>query len=263
MIKTQELFHYSEFFQDQRQIDVFQPESANGSCLLFIHGGGWAAGNKEQWHDVCRYFCRLGYVCASMSYRLVPEYVYPSQIEDVRLAMQFLKKNAQRFGYRPDSIAAIGSSAGGYLAVLLGLLSDEVELGVTPELEMRNTRPDAIIGYCPVVTLYTGRKSAHRLMGGTEEELPHAYLKASPDKRVEHIKGSEIPPYLLIQGDIDPTTLLTNTSKFCDLVNQNGGAASLVVLPGVKHGFGYGVGTDAQKQAIAHVELFLSRHGFH
>src|SRR5690625_4151227 len=119
---------YSEHFKEYRKMDIFEPNQSNGTCLLFIHGGGWSAGNKEQWHEVMNYFCAKGYVCASMSYRLVPKFIFPSQIEDVRLGMQFLKDRARTFNFDPNSIVAVGSSAGGYIAVMLGLITETDEL---------------------------------------------------------------------------------------------------------------------------------------
>ncbi len=252
---------YSNDYVQFRKMDLFRPDVSNGSCLLFIHGGGWSAGSKEQWHDVCRHFVKLGFVCASISYRLLPDYIFPSQIEDARLAMQFLKRNAAKFEFDPQSIAVVGSSAGGYLAVMLGLIAETDALGRVPELEMKDTKPQAVIGYCPVVTLYSGRESAHQLMGGTPQQMPESYMMASPDKRAESGR-SDFPPYLLIQGNEDETTTLQNTSKFCHHINTNGGTASLIVLPGIRHGFGYGIKTTAQRQSIAHVELFLERHRF-
>ena len=56
---------YSAQFTEQRKMDIIKPDRPNGSCLLFIHGGGWSAGKKEQWHKVAEHFAGLGYVCAS------------------------------------------------------------------------------------------------------------------------------------------------------------------------------------------------------
>lgn len=249
---------YSGSYVEQRRMDIFLPDSPNGSCLLFIHGGGWSAGKKGQWHSVAEHFCSLGFVCASTSYRLVPSYIFPSQIEDVRLAMQYLKKESARFGFNKDSIAVIGSSAGGYLAAMLGMISENDELGITPELLMKDTRPKAVVCYCPVLDLFTGRESAHKFLGGTPEEIPDVYRTASPEFRID----DDLPPYLFLQGNDDPTTTLRNTSRMCHKINESGGIASIVVLPGIKHGFGYGTSSPAQQQSIKHMELFLDRHGF-
>jgi dipeptidyl aminopeptidase/acylaminoacyl peptidase len=82
------------------------------------------------------------------------------------------------------------------------------------------------------------------------------YEEASPIYRV---KGSE-PPFLFIQGDADETTTLANTSAMCNKINQLGGRAELIVLPGVKHGFGYGVTSSAQQLSLLYVSEFLKKH---
>lgn len=249
---------YSTEYTERRKIDFFVPDAPNGACLLFIHGGGWNAGKKEQWHPVAEHFARLGYVCASASYRLAPDYTYPSQIEDVRLAMQYVKRQADRFGFNPNAVGVVGSSAGGHLAAMLGTIPVGDPLGATPELVMTDTMPQAVICYCPVVTLFIQREFILKFMGGTAEEQPERFREASPLYR---LGGAPVPPFLFIQGDQDPTTTLRDTSEMCHAINSAGGVADLVVLPGVKHGFGYGDRTAAQRLSIAYVELFLNKHG--
>lgn len=249
---------YAFEYAEQRKIDFFIPDAPNGACLLFIHGGGWGAGNKEQWQPVAEHFARLGYVCASASYRLAPDYQYPSQIEDARLAMQYVKRQADRFGFRSDAVGVVGSSAGGHLAAMLGTIADEAPLGATAELEVADTMPQLVICYCPVVTLFLERGFIQKFMGATAEEQPERFREASPLYRVG---AAPLPPFLFLQGDQDPTTPLRDTSEMCHAINSAGGSADLVVLPGVKHGFGYGDRTEAQQVSLAYVELFLNKHG--
>ncbi|CAG7618943.1 alpha/beta hydrolase [Paenibacillus allorhizosphaerae] len=251
---------YSSDYAEHRKIDLFLPESPNGACLFFIHGGGWSAGNKQQWHGVAKYFCERGYVCASAGYRLAPDYVFPSQLEDVRLAMQFVKQQAGRYGYAPDAVAVVGSSAGGHLAAMLATVPEDDPLGATAELTNADTVPRAAICYCPVTTLFIKRDFVNVFMAATAEAEPELFRTASPVHRVHRMKGG-LPPFLFIQGDNDPTTTLADTSEMCHRINASGGNADLIVLPGVKHGFGYGTDTPAQRLSVRHIELFLQKHG--
>ena len=144
---------YSSRFADRRRIDVFAPETAgNGAAVLWIHGGGFAGGSKEQWHPLCRHFCGLGYVCASVEYRLAPEWKFPAWVEDVRLGMAWLRGRSGDWGVLPDRIAAAGSSAGGYLALMLATIGPGDSLGRTDELAGVDTRPRAVAAYCPATT---------------------------------------------------------------------------------------------------------------
>ncbi|RKN80671.1 alpha/beta hydrolase [Paenibacillus ginsengarvi] len=251
---------YSEHYTEQRKMDIFVPgDNANGVGLLFIHGGGWNAGNRMAWHSVAAHFCELGYSCASVGYRLAPEWHHPAQIEDVRLGMSFFMENAAAYRFDPTRTAALGSSAGGHLAAMLSTIAAEDELGISPELRIRNTRPGAAVLYCPATNLHLDDNfdslngSIVKLFGSGEAELPGAYSEASP---VDRIVGEE-PVTLLIHGDDDKVIPVEHSRVYYEKLAKHGIRAELLILPGVPHGFGYGVKTPAQLESLAAIERFL------
>jgi len=248
---------YSRKHADRRLMDVFLPtgEQANGAAILFVHGGGWKAGGKAQWHGVARHFCGLGYVCASATYRLLPEWKFPAWIEDVRLAMSFFRGKSGEYGFDPARVAAAGSSAGGYLALMLGVLQGTDELGLTEELADPDTRPQAVVAYCPAVAV----PSEH-----VQTEFP-AERAAGSDYRnaavsvASYVRGGE-PPTLFLHGDADKLFPAGQSVELAEKIKQAGGWAEAVILSGAEHGFGYGTRTEPQKQAIGHVRRFLAEH---
>jgi len=243
------------------KLDLFLPDAGNGCCLFCIHGGGWGGGSRQQWHAVAQHFCELGYVGVSTSYRLTPDYQHPSQIEDVRLAVSFVRSRAGEYGFDAGKVAAMGSSAGGHLAALLATIGEDDPLGDTPELVIKDTRPNAAVCYCAVTTL-CGRQRKNgalkesylKLIGAPESEAEDAYRQASPLERVD---GNE-PPSLFIHGDADETVPLSQSERMSERLKANGVRAEVAVLPNVGHGFGYGVTTDAQKESIKLMEAFLA-----
>jgi len=249
---------YSREFSDARRLDVFLPgPAANGCAILWIHGGGWGGGNRRQWHKCAEHFRELGYVCVSTGYRLAPATHWPGQVEDVRLAMAWLRGRAGEFGIDAHRIAAIGSSAGGHLVAMLATIDIDDPLGATGELALADTRPDAAVCYCPVLTVHENDRLAEsvlNLMGGREAEMPAAYRDASP---LDRITGDE-PPMLFLHGNADELVPLDHSKRMAAALHAAGAQAELQVLPGVEHGFGYGVTTDAQKTATAHVTRFLA-----
>ena len=266
MVIMQKIFNlsYSTEYIDRRLIDFFIPEgNANGACILFIHGGGWYAGKKDAWHTNAEYFCSKGYFCASVEYRLVPDYVYPAQIEDVRLAMKFVREKADEYGFSANKIVAVGSSSGGHLAAMLGVIGEESDIGMTCELHHQNTRPNAVICYCPItkVRLWENCNSniyslMTRFIGSTPEEAPFLYKEASP---YEHVCGKE-PPFLFIHGDKDDTIPDWHSSDMHKKLLEYGCQSKLEILTGVNHGFGYGITTEAQIKSIKLVEEFLDSY---
>jgi acetyl esterase/lipase len=89
---------------------------------VYVHGGSWSSGAKNDWHgmiDAPELLSR-GSLVASVDYRHAPEWKFPTQIEDVKCAIRFLRANAARFNLDPNRIGAWGHSAGGHLVSMLG-----------------------------------------------------------------------------------------------------------------------------------------------
>ncbi|RTE10869.1 alpha/beta hydrolase [Paenibacillus whitsoniae] len=245
---------YCTTLPETRVLDLYVPDGKkNGAAILFIHGGGWAKGDKGQFRDVAAWFAEHGFVCASMKYRLSTEKPYPAALEDARLAMQYMRHHADELGFDSAKIASAGSSAGGYLAAMLALIQPEDRFGQTAELVMTDTRPNAVALYCPVTTLHVDREFILKFMVTPESDAPERYREGSP---IDRISGGE-PPFLILNGDEDKTTPLAEVRAFAEKLNELGSRAEVVALQGVKHGFSYGITSDAQQQSIQAILTFL------
>ena len=95
--------------------------------IVVVHGGGFVVNDCEsrQAQLFYQYFRDHGYACATVNYRLAQEAAFPAAVEDVKCAVRFLRANAEKYGYNADRIAIWGESAGGYLAVMAGVTTDE------------------------------------------------------------------------------------------------------------------------------------------
>lgn len=100
----------------QQGIDVYSTGGANKPGIIFVHGGGWRVGDKNQYVGLGHQAAELGYVAASINYRLGSAGVY-YQYEDVMRAVQSIRQNAAQYGMDPNRIAIWGDSAGGSLAM--------------------------------------------------------------------------------------------------------------------------------------------------
>src|SRR5918993_3061393 len=110
-------------------LSISRPKNADRStrlpCILVIHGGGWAQGNKAAHEDTTWQLAQRGYVAATIGYRLAPKHLFPAAVEDVKCAARFLRANADQYGIDPDRLGAIGFSAGGHLSMMLGVTNKE------------------------------------------------------------------------------------------------------------------------------------------
>lgn len=108
-----------------RQVfDIYYPEEGTGPwpVLLHMHGGGFALGDKRDFHIKELLECiNHGYVFASCNYRRSGDAPFPAAVLDCRRFLKYLKENASELNILPDKICAYGGSAGGNLSALFAM----------------------------------------------------------------------------------------------------------------------------------------------
>jgi acetyl esterase/lipase len=213
---------------------------------------------------------KLGWAGAAVQYRLAPKHKYPAQIEDVRMALAFLRTNAKKYNIDADRIAAVGRSAGGHLGLLLGLAPDEngktapgvravvnffgpTDLGswrINDEGEkvMRQFSPAGLDGIIKDFLGTTDRNAAV-----TAQAAPITYVR----------KGS--PAVLSLYGSADNIVPLQQAQVLHEALKKAGVTEKMVVYEGKGHGFDYddaGHGFDAKHPGKAALEMveFLNQY---
>lgn len=102
----------------RHKLDVLQPRNPTNEAmpvLIFIHGGGFISGNKsdgEIFDNVLNYFAARDVLGINATYRLAPEFQWPSGVEDMREIVRWVRENADKYGGDPDKIFLMGHSAG-------------------------------------------------------------------------------------------------------------------------------------------------------
>lgn len=107
--------------------DIFIPNKPDQKfpAVIMVHGGGWRSGNKSMNTPMAQRLAENGFVVISIEYRLSPEATYPAAVHDVKYAVRWVRKNADRYQVRKDYIALAGASAGGQLVTLAGSTNGE------------------------------------------------------------------------------------------------------------------------------------------
>ena len=185
-------------------LDVFVPKSATTPrpLLLFIHGGGWRKGKKEDYLFYNIEFAKLGYVTASVQYRLAPEHCFPANVQDVKCAIAFLRAHAEDYHIDPATVVALGGSAGGHLSLMAGYVQDPAL--ACPEHHVdADTSVQAVVNLYGVVDCTTPVAiEAHQVIGyigKPYDEAKESYEASSP---IQHLDPSD-PPTLTFHGTID------------------------------------------------------------
>lgn len=104
-------------------LDLYLPQGAKTPLptIIFLHGGGWSGGTRTTGPDFHRFFAQDGFAIASIEYRLTPSITFPSNVEDVKTAIRWLRANAAAHGLDTTRIGLWGTSAGATLACVAAL----------------------------------------------------------------------------------------------------------------------------------------------
>ena len=90
--------------------------------VVFVHGGGWQHGSKENAGGAWKapHYTSLGYAYAAINYRLVPDANVEDEAADIAASLRYLIDHATRLGIDPQRIVLMGHSAAAHLVALVG-----------------------------------------------------------------------------------------------------------------------------------------------
>ena len=177
-------------------LDVYSQLGAfNRPVMIYVHGGGWAIGDKANVQVKDDFFLSEGYVFISTNYRLSPDADFPAHAEDVASAIRWTFDNVVNFGGDPERIFLMGHSAGAHLVALVA--TDE------RYLEAEGLALENISAVIPNDTQGYDIPRLAEQRGGTLSEVytrafgedPEFWAFASPITYVE--SGKAIPPMFI------------------------------------------------------------------
>jgi acetyl esterase/lipase len=245
---------YAKAGDTELKLDLGRPAEGKGPfpCVVLFHGGGWRAGNKKDLRPWVTFLAQEGYAAASVGYRLVPAATFPAQIEDAKTAVRFLRANADRYGIDKDRFAAMGWSAGGHLACLLGLTDPKCGLE-GKECPDQSSRVQAVIDYFGPTDLTAFAKNdlAQKGMlgpfiGAKYSEDPKAHERASPVKYVT----KDAPPFLIFHGTTDFIVPIEQSRSLAAKLKGAGVSVKLVEVPGEGHGWEGKASAETQRETM-------------
>jgi acetyl esterase/lipase len=180
-------------------MDVFPPEGdSNQAAILFVMSGGWFSrwSPPQQVKPLFQPYLDEGYTVFAVRHGSSPRYSIPEAIDDLRRAVRFVRKNAQEFGVSADRMGAMGMSAGGHLALLLGTTGVDGAEGAADDLKDVSTRVDAVVALVPPTDLRV-------MVWDAPESLPAYRQFPALDLPLEQAK--EVSPLLHVSEDDAPS----------------------------------------------------------
>jgi acetyl esterase/lipase len=250
-------FTYSEGGSRSLKLHVFRRNDAVEGlrpAILIFHGGGWAYGDAEWAFPRAKHFAERGFAAIAVEYRLSDQKsVTPlDAVSDAKNAVRWTRENADRLRIDPARVAAYGWSAGAHLAISSAIFDSS---------ETKLSTPNALILISPAVSLAKDGWFRRLLLGraAVDDLDPSIHVR------------KDLPPTLILQGDVDTVTPLPGVRDFCERSRSLGNTCELEVYEGVGHLFTpAGIPDDGdprpdsktQTAAFARVDAFLSKLGF-
>ncbi len=256
-------------------LDVTVPDG-NGPwpLVIYIHGGAWFVGHptisnpKYQKLNFVNKLLDAGFAVARISYRFSAEARFPIQLHDCKAAIRFLRNHAVHFGVDPKRFAAMGDSAGGHLASLVGVTNQNFSMeGVVGPLK-GSSAVQAVVDWFGPVNFLTMESDARvmnvnwpshdaadapeaLLIGGAVQENKAAALAASPLSYITR----NVPPFLIQHGTKDRMVPFAQSQALANALQAAGCDVTLKAIEGADHCF-WGIGEDG---IVEDVITFLRR----
>jgi acetyl esterase/lipase len=247
---------YATVDGEELKLDLSRPKGATGAlpCVVVIHGGGWAAGNRKGHDNLTWELASRGFVAATVSYRFAPKHPFPAQIQDVKAAVRFLRANAERYAIDPANVGAIGFSAGAHLSMMLGAMDKEDGYDDVGEHRDQPSKVQAVVSYFGPTDLLQPYPDAtkpilQKFLGGTVDEKRELAKRASP---ITYVNAGDAP-MLLLQGTKDPLVPHDQAVRMADALTKVGVPGRVELLLGAGHGWG---GAESQRTVAESFAFF-------
>jgi acetyl esterase/lipase len=237
---------FTEESEHELLLDLFRLRGVNYELpqplVMWIHGGGWMSGDKDRGVERVFDLVRMGFLAASVNYRLSDEARFPAQLHDCKCAVRFLRAHARDYNIDGDRIGVWGASSGGHLASMLAVTGHEQSFdgdggwsGVPSHIQAAcswfgpsdlNLMDRFPTGVTPRLPSMGADSAEGRLLGGPVAEKQELVALANPIRYVH----ADCPPMLLMHGAQDDAVPLASSEALYKALVEKGVEAHLHVI---------------------------------
>jgi acetyl esterase/lipase len=197
------------------KLDAYQPRGNDASdkpVVVLIHGGAYVGGDKRDLSGAAQEFASRGYVCFSIDYRLLglnPPEGSMAGVVDAQKAVRWVRYHAEKYGIDPGKVAALGHSAGAFIAIGLAFADQDLAAQNEEDFDVFAT------------STFTSRVNA-------------AVSVAGGFSHGEAIDPMD-PPMMILHGTEDPVVPFGDAQKLADACRDNAIPYVLTPLEGFGH----------------------------
>ena len=221
-------------------------------CVVVVHGGSWKSGNSHELPDVTSRLAKEGYNVASINYRLAPEYKSPAPLQDVHMALAYLRAHTSQLNIDTSNFVLLGRSAGGQIVLAAAYSLNEpgvkgvISFYGPTDMPWAYNHPDNPL-------IMDSKKVMTDFFGGTLNEIPAKYIAGSPAAYVT----PHTVPTLLVHGGNDAHVHFEESVILDNKLQQNHVRHLLLGLPWATHGCEYSLNGPSGQLSSYAVERFL------
>jgi acetyl esterase/lipase len=207
------------------QLDIYVPDGGSRDqrdVIVFLYGGRWQSGKKEQYRFVGTALAQRGFVVVIPDFRKYPAIRFPVFVEDGARALAWVENHIAEYGGRPDRLHLAGHSSGAHVAALLTVdpryLADEGK-------EAR-----------AVITSFAGLAGPYAFTP-TDADLVEIFGPPSryPDMQATTFVTGQEPPMLLLYGEQDERVKPANHERLAERIRATGGHVEVITYPELGH----------------------------
>ena len=210
--------------------DVYKPERPIGAGVISLVSGGYGSHWIDPEEERVRYAPMLeaGFVVFSVRHGMEPGFRAPDLMDQVTLAIRYVRFRAAEWGVDPDRLGITGGSSGGHLALAAALTADDGDPTAEDPVLRSPSRVAAVVAIAPPSDLRErwGR-DPHPAFLFPEEEIE----RVSPILNV----SSDDPPTLIVHGTADARVPIEESRTLVEALSISGVPSELVALEGAPH----------------------------
>lgn len=261
---------YAKASNFELKLDLYLPKNRPRpvATLILFHGGGWVDGQKERNVLYLLPYLEMGWSAVNVEYRTARQASAPAAVEDCRCALRWLTYRARDYSLDTSRFVVTGTSAGGHLALMTGMLpagnifdrqcpiegNDRWGSANVPEVKVA-----AIVnwfGIGDVADLVDGPNARNyaREWFGSSGNAAQLAKQLSP---INYVRAG-LPPIITIHGELDDVAPYDHAVRLHAALDKAGVPNRLVTIKGRKHG---GFNRQEMSQGYEAIREFLHKQG--
>jgi acetyl esterase len=251
------------------RLDVFYPDGAGVlPTIVWIHGGGFLGGGKEQVGNYARILAAGGYTVAAVDYSLAPGSTYPTPLLQLNRALAFLQHDAARLHTDAAHMVLAGDSAGAQLAAQLANIITSPDyarlVGIAPRIAASDLR--GVLLYCGPYAMTAGGTGplaawfARTLQWSYSGRRDYARDPLAATLLVSNFLTAQFPPTFISVGNAD--ALAPQSYLLANALAGRGVRVDALFYPAshrpaLPHEYQFDLDTEEGRQALQRSLAFL------